>query len=65
MTGLAIATMMLSLYVGKSQITPDKYGVFLAAVKTSFMVFSALCFLGIFASLAKKKANSPEPKAQG
>lgn len=55
MTGMAIATMMLSLYVGKSQITPDKYGVFLTAVKAAFVVFSVLCFLGIFASLARKK----------
>jgi len=58
MTGLAIATMMLSMYVGKSQITPDKHGFFLMAVKTSFMVFSALCFIGIFASLVRGKAKT-------
>ena len=55
MTGMAIATMMMSIYVGKSQVTPDKHGVFVLAVKTSFIVFSALCFMGIFASLAKGK----------
>lgn len=55
MVGLAIATMMLSVFVGRSQITPEKHVVFLMAVKTAFIVFSVLCFFGIFASLAKGK----------
>ena len=55
MTGMAIATMMLSVYIGASQITPDKHAEFMMAVKTSFMVFSALCFMGIFASLVRGK----------
>ena len=50
---MAIAMLILTLYLGRVQITPEQYPLFLEGVKTVFMVFSALCFLGVFASLVR------------
>ena len=50
---MAIAMLILTLYLGRVQITPEQYPLFLEGVKTVFMVFSVLCFLGVFASLVR------------
>ena len=55
MLSLAVATMLFSIYVGRVQITPEYFPQFLAAFKTAFVVFTVLCFLGVFASLARGK----------
>jgi EmrB/QacA subfamily drug resistance transporter len=53
MFSMGIAMMILALHVGRVQITAANQGNFLQAVRTGFMVFAALCFVGIFASLAR------------
>ncbi len=55
MIGLAIATMMISIFIGKAAVSPENQGRFLEALRMAFLVSSALCFFGIFASLARKK----------
>jgi len=50
---MGIAMMILSLYVGRVEITPEYYPQFLLSAKTAFIIFSVLCFGGIFASLAR------------
>jgi multidrug resistance protein len=64
--GIAIGTMMLSIFVGKTQVTPDKIPQFMAALKAAFLVATALCFFGIFASLAggghSPRSQGPSPK---
>lgn len=54
---MAITMLMFALYMGRAQITPDKYPSFLQSMKTSFIVFAVLCFAGIFASLARGKVR--------
>jgi EmrB/QacA subfamily drug resistance transporter len=53
MLSMGIAMMILSVYIGSHQITPDMYPGFLAGMRTGFIIFSVLCILGIFASLAR------------
>ena len=53
MLSMGIAMMILSVYIGSQQITPDVYPGFLAGMRTGFIIFSVLCILGIFASLAR------------
>jgi len=53
--GIAIGTMMLSVFVGKMQVTPEKIPQFMSAVKTVFIISTVLCFFGVFASLARGK----------
>ncbi|MGV8074114.1 MAG: MFS transporter [Syntrophobacteraceae bacterium] len=55
MISMGIATSIFAVYIGRVQITVEYYTSFIEAVKTAFMVFSAICFAGIFASLARGK----------
>ena len=50
---MAVAMLILTLYLGGVQITPEQYPLFLEGARTVFRVFSALCFLGVFASLVR------------
>ena len=50
---MAVAILILTLYLGGVQITPEQYPLFLEGARTVFRVFSALCFLGVFASLVR------------
>jgi hypothetical protein len=45
--------LLFALFIGPVQITPEVYPDFLKAMRTAFILFSALCFAGIFASLAR------------
>jgi EmrB/QacA subfamily drug resistance transporter len=56
-TGMAfsmgIALLLFSIYIGKVQITPETYPLFLRCTKLAFAFFAVLCFGGVFASLAR------------
>jgi MFS family permease len=56
-TGMAfstgIALLIFSVYLGKVEITPETYTVFLRCTRLDFTLFAILCFGGIFASLAR------------
>jgi len=54
-TSMGIAMMLIALYLGKQAILPDTLPGLLKAIKTGFLIFSALSVLGIFASLARNK----------
>ncbi len=53
MLSMGIATMVLSLFLGNAPINPQTLPAFLKALKTLFCLFAALCFGGVFASLAR------------
>jgi MFS family permease len=50
---MGIAMLMFVLYIGRVEITPEYYPLFQQSMKVSFIIFAALCFGGIFASLAR------------
>jgi len=52
---MGIATIILTLTVGKGQITPDIYPLFNASARMIFVIFTVLCIIGIFASLVRGK----------
>ncbi len=52
---MAIALMLLALYMGQAKINPGNYAQLLSAMKSGFVVFAILCFAGVFASLARNK----------
>lgn len=58
MLSVGIVTTVFTVYMGRVQITPEYYSVFLKSVNLMFIIFSALCFAGIFASLARGKLSS-------
>ena len=53
MLSMGIAMLIFAIYIGKVQITPQYYPLFLTSIKTAFIIFAVLCFVGIFASLAR------------
>jgi EmrB/QacA subfamily drug resistance transporter len=53
---MAIALMLLALFMGQARIDPSNYPQLLGAMKSGFIIFSVLCIAGIFASLARNKS---------
>jgi MFS family permease len=60
MSSMGIATMIFAIYIGRAQITPETHDQFLTSVRVAFLVFAALCFAGIFASLARGRMRHRE-----
>lgn len=52
---MGIAMMLIAIFMGKEKVTPENNLQFMAAMKTGFIVFSALCIIGVFASLQRNK----------
>jgi EmrB/QacA subfamily drug resistance transporter len=55
--GMAIATLMFALYIGRVEITPEYYLLFQESMRTSFIILAILCFGGVFVSLARGKVR--------
>jgi MFS family permease len=61
MFSMGISMLVISLYVGRVEITPQYHAAFTMSLKTAFIIFAVLCFGGVFASLARGKApKSPK-----
>jgi EmrB/QacA subfamily drug resistance transporter len=58
MLSMGIATLLLSLYVGRTQITAENSALFMQSAQVTFAIFVGLCVLGILASLSRGKAHS-------
>jgi len=58
MLSLGITMLLFSVVIGPVQITPEYYGAFLDSTRIAFTIFSALCVVGIFASLARGRVRS-------
>jgi len=50
---MGIAMLVFSTFMGKVEIVPEYYPQFLVCVKVAFAIFSVLCVVGIFASMAR------------
>ncbi len=57
MSSMGIVMLISSIYIGKVQITPQYYSLFLTSMKMAFIIFAILCFAGIFVSLARGKVR--------
>lgn len=54
---MAIATVTISICIGRTDITPRIFPALLETMRICFTIFIVLCFFGILASLARGKAN--------
>jgi EmrB/QacA subfamily drug resistance transporter len=59
MLSMGIAMLILSIFVGNVQITPERYSAFLTGMRANLLGFAALCLVGIFASLARGRVHRP------
>ena len=62
---MAVVTLMLTIYIGKTAITTEYHPHLLQSMKTSFVIFAILCSFGVIASLVRgkiRKDEGPSPK---
>ncbi|MFH1761523.1 MAG: MFS transporter [bacterium] len=58
MISMGVAMLLFALFIGRVQITPEYYPSFLKSVRAAFIIFTILCFIGIFASLARGRLRN-------
>jgi EmrB/QacA subfamily drug resistance transporter len=54
---MGITMLMFTVYVGRVEITPEYYLLFQQSINTAFIIFAVLCFVGIFASIVRRKVR--------
>jgi len=47
--------MVMHVFIGETKPTSQNHDLFMYSLRTIFIIFSVLCFVGIFASLARGK----------
>lgn len=57
MLSMGMAMLLFSIFIGRAEITPEQSDGFLKSIQYAFIIFSILCFIGIFASNARGKLN--------
>jgi EmrB/QacA subfamily drug resistance transporter len=57
MLSMGIVMLIISVGIGRVQITPEYYSQFISSLKIIFAVFAAICVGGVFASLARGKVR--------
>jgi EmrB/QacA subfamily drug resistance transporter len=70
---IGIATLVLAVIVGRHDIRPADYPNLLISVRVTFAVLTAMCLVGVVASLSRgggsaragTKAGGPEPESAG
>jgi EmrB/QacA subfamily drug resistance transporter len=60
MLSMGITMLIFAVFIGRAEITPEKYPQFLQSARTAFMIFTVICFGGIFASLARGDVRSKQ-----
>jgi EmrB/QacA subfamily drug resistance transporter len=63
MFSVGIAMLLLALYIGRVEVTPQYHPLFLESTRTAFIIFTILCSVGIFASLARGNTRREHPSA--
>jgi EmrB/QacA subfamily drug resistance transporter len=62
MLSAGLTMMMFALVMGQSAIEPRLYPLFLRATHIAFVFYAALCFAGVFASLARGNRPAAPPR---
>jgi EmrB/QacA subfamily drug resistance transporter len=57
MLSMGIAMVIFALHIGSARIIPKNYPLFLTSMQTAYTIFASLCFIGIFASMARGKVR--------
>ena len=59
MLSLGIAMLLFALIIGRVQISPEVHAELTVSIRTAFSIFTALCIIGVFASLAGRRKPRP------
>lgn len=60
MLSMGIATLIFTLFIGRVRITADNYPAFIKSAKLALAIFSAMCFIGIFLSMARGRLRKDD-----
>jgi EmrB/QacA subfamily drug resistance transporter len=63
MLSMGIAMTLFSVYIGQVEIGPENYPALLSAIQTGFIIFTILCIIGIYPSLARGNMRDGEKAA--
>jgi EmrB/QacA subfamily drug resistance transporter len=58
MISMAIAMVVFAVFIGRVEINPSNYELFLKSVKISFVIFTIMCVIGIFFSFTRGELRS-------
>lgn len=58
MLSMGFAMMLFAYFIGQSKIESTNLPQLLKAIQIAFIIFAFLCFIGVFASLARGKKNT-------
>ena len=56
-TSMAIAVLLIALYVGRVRINPEHFFFFLKSIRLTFLICGTLCVGGVFASIARGRTR--------
>jgi MFS family permease len=62
---IGIATLVFALFIGRVQITPSQYPALLESIQLCFVVFTALCFVGVFVSWWRGNSKGYQGEKEG
>jgi EmrB/QacA subfamily drug resistance transporter len=65
MLSMGLALMVFAIFIGNVRITPVQYPALLRSIHTVFIICTALCFVGIFVSLARAAKKKPDNAVNG
>lgn len=63
MVSMAVAMVVFAIFIGREPISPSNYSEFLKSVRVSFLIFSALCTIGILFSFLRGELRSQDQQA--
>jgi len=58
MASMGIAMLLFSIFIGKVEINPSNFDAFILSIRTAFIIFALLCFIGVFFSLARNNKKN-------
>jgi hypothetical protein len=53
---MAVVALLMTAYLGERPVTPAAAGPYVEAMRVCFVLFAALCVLGVPASMARGKS---------
>lgn len=57
MISMGIYTVIVSILIGRVHITEEQYPMLMRSIVITFIIFTVLCFMGIFTSMARGKKD--------
>ena len=57
MFSMGIVIIIFSIFIGSAKISPENRDPFLISAQTAFILFTIMCFMGIFASFSRGKIH--------